>query len=79
MKAVPDLSGVAKVLQTELQRRFIKYTSPADEEHKPIMLAATALDVRYRVILNPVQLDSAEKMLLDQVCYWMIHDIVPSE
>ena len=44
MKAVPDLSGVAKVLQTELQRRFIKYTSPADEEHKPIMLAATALD-----------------------------------
>ena len=68
MKAVEDLSGVAKVLQTELQRRFVKYTSPGNEGHKPVMLAATALDVRYRVLLNPLQLDSTKKMLLDQVC-----------
>ena len=68
MKAVKEMSGLAKILQTELQRRFVKYTSPGDEGHNPIMLAATALDGRYRVLLNPLQVDSAKKMLLDQVC-----------
>ena len=65
MKAVEDLSGMAKVLQTELQQSFVKYTSPGDEGHKPIMLAATALDARYRVLLNPLQLDSAKR------CFWI--------
>ena len=35
--------------------------------HLPVMLAATALDVRYRLLLNAIQLESAKKMLMEQV------------
>ena len=64
MKTVADLSGVAQILQAELQQRFVKYTAPGSEEHNAVMLAATALDARYRVLLNPIQVDSAKQMLL---------------
>lgn len=57
-KSVESMSEVAKTLQTELHRRFVKYTSPGNEDHNPIMMAATALDPRYRVLLNPLQVDS---------------------
>ncbi len=41
-----------------------------DDDHNPLMLAATALDVRYRLILNLVQLESAKKLLMEQVSAW---------
>ena len=55
------------MLQAELQQRFVKYTSPGSEEHNAVMLAATALDGRYRVLLNPIQVDSAKRMLMELV------------
>ena len=67
MKKSDDLSEVADVLQSELQRRFVKYTAPGIDGHNPLMLAATAIDVRYRLLLNPVQLERAKKLLIEQV------------
>ena len=51
MKKINDVSHVADVLQSELKRRFMKYTAPGVDGHLPAMLAATALDVRYRLLL----------------------------
>ena len=67
MKGNEDLSGIAQMLQAELRRRFVKYTAPGTDGYNPVMLAATALDARYKVLLNPVQVDSAKKMLMDMV------------
>ena len=58
---------MAQVLLTELQRRFKKYTAPGVIGHHALMLAATFLDVRYRLLLNSVQCDSAKKLLADMV------------
>ena len=54
MKEVEDLSGLATILQTELHQKFVKYTSFRSKAHNPMMLAATALDAHYRVLLNPL-------------------------
>lgn len=76
MKKIDDLSYVADVLQSELKRRFIKYTAPGTADHNPVMLAATALDARYRLLLNPVQSESAKKLLLEQVSVLVhLHDL----
>ena len=61
-----DISNVADTLQTELQQRFRKYTAPGTIGHHPLMLAATFLDVRYRLI-NSVQCESAKTFLIDLV------------
>ena len=72
MKAVGgDISTVAEVLQAELQRRFKKYTAPGIVGHHALMLAATFLDVRYRLLLNSVQRVSAKKLLADLVSYFL--------
>ena len=55
-----------QTLQTELQQRFRKYTAPGTIYH-PLMLAATFLDVRYRLILNSVQCEGAKTFLIDLV------------
>ena len=70
MKKIRELSTVAHALQSELRRRFMKYTAPGTDDHNPVMLTATALDVRYRLLLNPVQLESAKKLLFKQVGAW---------
>ena len=67
MKKINDVSHVADVLQSELKRRFRKYTAPGIDGHLPVMLAVTALNVQYRLLLNAVQLKSAKKMLMEQV------------
>ena len=67
MKRCPDLSQVAEKLQRELKQCFAKYTAPGRDDFNPIMLAATALDVRYRLLLNPTQLESAKKLRIEQV------------
>lgn len=56
------------LLLSELKRRFRKYTDPGDASHDPIFLMATALDPRYRLILNPTQLARAKEAILKQVC-----------
>ena len=66
MKAVENLSGVAHnlILQAKLQQQFVKYTAPGSVEHNPVILAATALDVRHTVLLNSVQVDNARTTLM---------------
>ena len=71
MKKSDDLSEVADILQSELQRWFVKYTAPGIYGHNPLMLAATAVDVRYRLLLNPAQLERAKKLLMEQVSVLM--------
>ena len=67
MKSQPDVGEVAKLLQKELQRRFKKFTDPGEEDYNPLFVMATVLDPRYRVLLNTVQLQSAEHLLLKEV------------
>ena len=68
MKATEDLSGVVRMLQAELRQRFVKYImAPGTDEHNPVMLVATALGARYRVVLNTIRVESTKKMLTDMV------------
>ena len=76
MKKINDVSHVADVLQSELKQRFMKYTAPGVDGHLPVMLAATALDVRYRLLLNPVQLESAQKMLMKLVSAGLVCNFI---
>ena len=55
------------MLQKDLHRRFVKFTAPGVDNHNAVMLAATALDVRYRLLLNTAQRDSARQFLEKQV------------
>ena len=64
MKKVAGMVEPATTLLTELKRRFRKFTDPTSLDHDPLFLAATALDPRYRVLLNPSQKESARKELL---------------
>jgi len=63
-KSNPGVSEAAELLLTEPKRRFRKYTDPGNLEHEPLFLVATALDPRYKLLLNAVQLGSANKELL---------------
>ena len=63
MKNVPEIAEAAKILQRDLEKRFVKYTSPSEDDHNPIMLTATAIDLRYRLCLNRVQNESAQQYL----------------
>ena len=66
-KSNPGVSEAAELLLTELKRRFRKYTDPGDLEHEPLFLVATALDPRYKLLLNAVQLGSAKKELFKRL------------
>lgn len=68
MKKIPDMTQAASVLLVDLKWRFRKFTDPHDPDHCPVYLAATCLDPRYKVLLNPTQLNSAKKEILKQVC-----------
>ena len=69
MKKIPDISEAASVLLMNLKHRFRKFTDPSDTCHSPLYLAATCLDPRYKLLLNPTQLISAKKEILKQVCF----------
>ena len=64
MKKVTGVAEPATTLLTELKRRFRKFTDPTSFDHDPLFLTATALDPRYRVLLNRSQKESARKELL---------------
>ena len=68
MKKIPDMTQAASVLLVDLKRRFRRFTDPHDSDHCPVYLAAACLDPRYKVLLNPTQLNSAKKEILKQVC-----------
>ena len=68
MKKLPDVSEAASVLLANLKQRFRKFTDPSDPEHCPVYLAATCLDPRYKLLLNPTQLSSAKKEILRSKC-----------
>ena len=67
MKKNPDVSEAATVLLFNLKQRFRKFTDPSDSYHSPVYLAATCLDPRYKLLLNPTQLNSAKKEILNLV------------
>ena len=67
LKQSTELSDVAAVLQSELKRRFRKYTDPHDPEHDALFLTATFLDPRNKLLLNPIQTESANIYLLKQL------------
>ena len=64
MKEVSEMANVSRLLQSELKRRFRKYTDPSDPDHEPLCLMATMLDPRYRLLLNPIQMESTKRQLL---------------
>ena len=68
MNAHIEVGVASKRLQAELKKRFKKYTDPSDERHQCIFLLGTALDPRYRLLLNPVQLSATKTQLLKEVC-----------
>ena len=68
MKKVPDMSPAASLLLVNLKQRFKKFTDPHDADHSPLYLTATYLDPRYKMLLNPIQVTSARKEILKQVC-----------
>ena len=59
-----DVGEATQVLLHELKKRFKKITDPGDSDHEPLFLVATALEPRYKLLLNPVQQDSSKKELL---------------
>ena len=67
MKRRGGLAGAAANLQSELKRRFDKILNPKALDHDPIFLLATALDPRYRVVLDTEQMVSARTELLSQL------------
>ena len=59
----PEMSEAAQLLLRELKKRFRKYTNPNDGEYESLFIVGTALDPRYRIILNAVQVQSAKQQL----------------
>ena len=60
MKEKPGLREIASLLQKELSDRFQNVLVPTSFNFDPIFVAATALDRRYRVLLNEEQLRHAK-------------------
>ena len=61
---IPEIAAVATTLQSELNRRFKKYTDPADEAYEPMYIVSTILDPRYKPLINAVQVKSGQDELL---------------
>ena len=62
-----EVGAVATKLQSELKRRFRRYTDPNDSCFEHIFLLATALDPGYRLLLNAVQTYMAKSQLLKEI------------
>ena len=59
-----ELSSLASKLQSDLKRRFKRFTDPADLDYEPLFLVSTMLDLRYKVLLNRTQAESAKAHIL---------------
>ena len=69
MKDQRGLGGAVALLRSELKRRFDKILNPKAPDYEPIFVLATALDPRYKVVLNTEQLTSAKTEILHQLRY----------
>ena len=67
MKKVSELRNVCGIFQSELKYRFRRCTDPGDPGHEPLFLVAALLDPRYKLLLNPVQMETAKKELLKEL------------
>lgn len=69
MKSHSDcrIREVASIMQLDLKRRFRKFTDPSDSQYNPLYITATALDPRYRLLLNPQQTESVKMHLLKEI------------
>ena len=54
-------------MQVDLKRRFRKFTDPYDSQSNPLYIMATALDPRYKLLLNPGHTDFAKVHLLKEI------------
>ena len=64
MVNIPDIAAVATTLQSELNRRFRKFTDPGDESFEPLYVVSTILDPRYLPLINAVQMKSGRNEVL---------------
>ena len=64
MKKVPELSDISALLQTELKRRFRKFTDPGDDSYEPLFVVSTMLDPRYQPLINASQAKSGRAEIL---------------
>jgi len=67
MKGQRGLGGAVTLLRSELKRRFDKILNPKAPDYEPIFVLATALDPRYKVVLNTEQVASAKTEILRQL------------
>jgi len=58
---------VCDIFQSELKYRFRRCTDPGDPGHEPLFLVAALLDPRYKLLLNPVQMETAKNELLKEL------------
>ena len=59
-----DYTTISCVILIELQRRFAKYIVVEFPGYDPTFAVATLVDPRYRLLLNPQQVESAKTELL---------------
>lgn len=61
----------ARKLTEEVQRRFSYVLDPDNPKFEPIYVVATALDPRFRLLLNDAQMNAAKGRIL-QLVSWFI-------
>ena len=64
MKKIPELSDILTLLQSELKRRFRKFTDPGDNCFEPLFVVSTILDPRYKPLINPNQAKAGKAKVL---------------
>jgi hypothetical protein len=67
MKKIPSITQVAAMLSIELEKRFSRLVEFQDEQHDPIYLVATMLDPRYKIALEPEQIQYAKREFLKRI------------
>lgn len=65
--ARPEVEKVLKQYKSHRHVSEVNWSHDCIKFNFPVMLAATSLDVWYRLLLNVVRLESAKKMLMEQV------------
>jgi hypothetical protein len=64
MATISSITEVASMLLTELERRFSKLIDFQHVNHDPIYIVATMLDPRFKIALDPEQIQYARKECL---------------
>ena len=64
MKKIPELSDISTLLQSEIKRRFRKFTDPGDDCFESLFVVSTILDPRYKTLINPNQAKAGKAEVL---------------